>query len=342
MVLACFSTFGGGGGTMRTMNRWIAVAGIMLVAAACGGTAAPPKQTSSTGASAAPKVSPTFQVPNPFKIVARFSASSLGLKQVLSLDVGPDGNVYVTDLSQQVVVISSRGKVLRRWGKPGSGPGEFRFAAVSTSDIIGNLAVGPDGRVYVSDSGNHRIQIFSALGKFERQIGSFGEGEGQFIAPTDLAVDDAGNLYVADDQLSTVSKFSPDGKFVWRIGGPGTNLEEPHPGDVDIHGRLVMVSGVAGGVLYIDGNGHQVDFFPARVGCQVSVDDLGYTYMNGDPVGCKSGLTQVYDRTHRLVGEWSGPDDSIDSPLRFGPNGEVFAFDSDRSIIGLKVALPGR
>jgi DNA-binding beta-propeller fold protein YncE len=325
---------------MQTMKRWVAVAGVMLVAAACGGAAAPPIQTSGTGALTASKASP--HVPNPFRIVARFSASSLGLKQVLGLDVGPDGNVYVTDLSQQVAVVSPQGRVLRRWGKPGSGPGEFRFAAVSTSDIQAKLAVGPDGRVYVSDSGNHRIQIFSASGTFERQIGSFREGEGQFIAPTDIAIDGSRNFYVADDQLSTVSKFSLDDKFVWRIGGPGTNLEEPHLGEVDVHGRLVMVSGVAGGVLYIDGNGHQVDFFPARVGCQVSVDDLGYTYMNGDPVGCDPGLTQVYDRTHRLVGEWSGPDDSIGSSLRFGPNGEVFAIDSDGSIIGLKVALPGR
>jgi hypothetical protein len=48
--------------------------------------------------------------------------------------------------------------------------------------------------------------------------------------------------------------------------------------------------------------------------------------------------TEVFDRTHRLIGEW------YPSPIglspRFGPHGEVFALGEDGSLLKLEVALP--
>jgi DNA-binding beta-propeller fold protein YncE len=89
--------------------------------------------------------------------------------------------------------------------------GEFRFIAFDPSTpthVAGSIAVGPDGKVYVSDSGNAWVQVFTPQGRFIRQLGSFGSGRGQFLHPFDLAVDAAGNVYVADDQLRT-SRSSP-------------------------------------------------------------------------------------------------------------------------------------
>jgi hypothetical protein len=58
--------------------------------------------------------------------------------------------------------------------------------------------------------------------------------------------------------------------------------------------------------------------------------------------GCDSGLTQVFDRTHRLVGEWSGPDNTLFSRISVGPDGEAFAITGgpDGSIVRLHVSLP--
>jgi hypothetical protein len=56
-----------------------------------------------------------------------------------------------------------RGTFLGKWGSYGSGDGQF--------DYPYGVAVAPDGTVYVADSGNHRIQRFSATGAFLGKVG---------------------------------------------------------------------------------------------------------------------------------------------------------------------------
>jgi DNA-binding beta-propeller fold protein YncE len=332
-------------GTTARLAVAAAAAGLAALVAGCSGTAA---TATGTNASAASR-----PLPSPFTITARYSAKSLGLNHPDALAVGPDGNLYVTDFSQRVSVISPAGKVLRRWGKPGSGPGQFRFITfepTTPADINGKIAVGPDGKVYVSDSGNARVQVFTPQGRFIRQFGSFGSGQGQFLHPFDLAVDEAGNVYIADDQAENVSKFTPSGKVLWQIGGAsgapdlvGTH----HFTAIDAHGRLVIVNDTQNRVLYVDASGHEVDAFsPSTSGsptghvCEATVDAAGDTYVSG----CgpqPTGPTLVYDRAHRLIAEWPGTTYSLLRSPVFGPRGEVFALATDGSILKLHLLLPG-
>jgi hypothetical protein len=70
------------------------------------------------------------------------------------LAVGPAGNIYILDYDlDRFAVLGSRGTVISTVGSPGTGPGEF--------DRPGGIAVTPEGWVYVSDTGNGRIQIFA-------------------------------------------------------------------------------------------------------------------------------------------------------------------------------------
>jgi DNA-binding beta-propeller fold protein YncE len=73
----------------------------------------------------------------------------------VKLAVGANGNIYVTDSNNRVVVFSAQGEFLTQWGSLGSGPGQFNNPA--------GIAVTPSGDIYVLDSQNARIQKFGPV-----------------------------------------------------------------------------------------------------------------------------------------------------------------------------------
>jgi DNA-binding beta-propeller fold protein YncE len=71
-----------------------------------------------------------------------------------------NGDLYVSDGygSARVVKYSRDGKYLLQWGSRGDGPGEFRLPH--------NVVTDAQGRVYVTDRDNQRIEVFDANGRF--------------------------------------------------------------------------------------------------------------------------------------------------------------------------------
>jgi len=158
---------------------------------------------------------PPTEASNPFAIVRSFPSDTTGIEEPLGVDPGPDGLLYVLDTKPEIVVIDpSDGHVVRRWGRQGAGLGEFDVRRADDNPGNGDVAVGQDGRVYVADGSNHRVQVFTSDGKALFQFGSFGTGEGQFGAIQEIEVGPAGEVYVRDELH--FDKFTPDGKFMWR------------------------------------------------------------------------------------------------------------------------------
>jgi len=137
--------------------------------------------------------------------------------------------LYITDtLKGSVYVISLKNKKLvMRIGKMGSDPGQFNRPTFLTVDREGNI--------YVSDSMNARIQIFSPEGKLITMFGERGTTIGSFANPRGIAVDSDGNIYVADTLLSAIQIFNKKGQLLLVVGYYGTDRGEfAFPVDISI------------------------------------------------------------------------------------------------------------
>jgi DNA-binding beta-propeller fold protein YncE len=71
------------------------------------------------------------------------------------------------------------------------------------------IAVDGAGDVYVTDTGNHRVEKFDKEGNFITQWGGFGNGDGQFNFPYGIAVDAKGSVFVIDSGNTRVQQFMP-------------------------------------------------------------------------------------------------------------------------------------
>lgn len=175
------------------------------------------------GASEAPSAAPSGPaIPNPFTFVRSFPWPATTIEFPQATAVGPDGLLYVLDTRPAVTVLDpADGQVVRTWGKAGSGPGEFDLTVPDDNPGKGDIAVTPDGRVYVADGTNARIQVFTPKGEFLKQFGSAGAGEGQLgTGPSEIVAASDGSIYVLADTSGPITKFTPEGKFRWRSPAP--------------------------------------------------------------------------------------------------------------------------
>ena len=103
------------------------------------------------------------------------------------------------------------------FGKKGSGKGCF--------DCPNSVAFDSTGNVYVADTRNHRIQVFTAQGKFLRMFGKLDEGRGKLDYSVGVAIDTSDMVYVSEHSNRSVSVFTSEGRFVASFGrkgeGPG-------------------------------------------------------------------------------------------------------------------------
>lgn len=211
--------------------------------------------------------------------------------------IGPDDALYLSDDKDHTVrKYSSEGELLLTLGTSGqpSDSGvensDYRTItqAASPFNQPTNLALAPDGTMYVSDGyGNARVHKFSPEGEFLLSWGEPGSGPGQFHLPHGVGVDSGGKVYVADRENSRIQIFSPDGEFLdeW------TDMVRPCE-------------------VFLDGDDN---VFVAELGRRAGM----FPWMSPDP-DSTGGRVSVFDHDGALQSRWGGGD-------RPGTPGDFFA-----------------
>jgi len=103
---------------------------------------------------------------------------------------------------------------VRSFGSAGSGKGEFK----EPSDV----AVSPlNHDIYVTDTGNDRVEYFNNgqhMGEYLGQFGEPGSGPGQFDEPKGIAITPEGYVWVVDSRNGRAEEFTPTGEFISQVG----------------------------------------------------------------------------------------------------------------------------
>ena len=137
--------------------------------------------------------------------------------------------MYVVDIKHHKIHVLSKafGTVIREFGKAGSKENELYHPT--------NIKMGLDGNLYISDTGNYRIQVFTPKGQYIRSIGKAGSGLGNFARPKGVALDRNSNVYVVDAAFNNVQIFGADGKLLLFFGGAGNDAGALNlPTDIEI------------------------------------------------------------------------------------------------------------
>ena len=160
--------------------------------------------------------------------------------------VNRDGSrAYVIDVGgvrsekHHIQVFDPRnGALLHTIGSRGKGDGELNLPR--------DVALAPDGTLWVTDGGNFRVEGFTAEGEFLRTWGRPGLQFGDFSRPKGIATDREGNVLAVDAGFGNFQIFDPEGQLLLFIGrrseqnGPGVFML-PAGIDVDEDGRIYVV-----------------------------------------------------------------------------------------------------
>ncbi len=128
--------------------------------------------------------------------------------------VADNGDIFVADghepeSNNRIVKFSSDGTFLQSWGGTGYAPGQFRG--------VHSIAIDLQGRVFVADRWNNRVQIFTQQGEHLASWTQFGR-------PSGIAFDEHGRIYVADSESDDVQ--NPGWEMGIRIGDAATGWVE--------------------------------------------------------------------------------------------------------------------
>lgn len=186
------------------------------------------------------------------KFVTAFGGSDM-FERPSHVDVDAEGrHAYVVDTGgvnndqHRVRVFDlASGQHLFDIGTRGNAAGQFNLPK--------DIAIAPDGNLYVVDGANFRVQVFEADGTFVNEFGSIGSYPGHFSRPKGVDSDASGNIYVSDAAFGNFQIFDSQGNLLLFIGD---RANTPGPA------RFMLPAGIA---VDEDGRVYMVDQFYRKV-----------------------------------------------------------------------------
>ena len=172
------------------------------------------------------------------------------------------------------MMATSEGKIILSTGGLGPQPGNFNFA--------NGIRMSKDQEIFVCDSVNHRIQVFSTDISLRRVIGKMGFGKGEFSGPYDLVFDKEGNMYVVENGNHRIQVLSPQGEHIRFIGREGT-ITLHQPVSAAILGEHIYITSRGNNCISVYKlSGEYVVSFGEKEGTElecIDIDQDGYIYV---------------------------------------------------------------
>ncbi|MBP7635912.1 IPT/TIG domain-containing protein, partial [Candidatus Ozemobacteraceae bacterium] len=134
-----------------------------------------------------------------------------------------DGPTGIAVLGASVWVADYGNSRAQRFGITGAYEAERKPDLAALLTMCDRIALDEErGLVYVSDSAEGLINVFTTSGTFVRRVGSKGTGEGQMREPSGLQIAEDGSLWVVDSGNGRLHQFDADGRLLGTIGSFGT------------------------------------------------------------------------------------------------------------------------
>ena len=174
--------------------------------------------------------------------------------------------VYIAEsVGHRIHMLTTGGEFLGTFGEKGTGMGQFN----SPCDI----KISPEGKVYIADRDNSRIQVFHSDWTVSHVIDGKVSGDSSFTRPEGISLDLCGNVHVTGDGSNSVTVFSASGQFVYKYDQ--TVLKRPTGIAIDSAGYSLVVNNNSNSLAIFDPSGkfvHIIKGFRSPFGVSVSPD----------------------------------------------------------------------